>query len=226
MPEQLRLEQCLRNRTARDLDERRIAARRLLMDGSGNHALACSGFPIHEDGRRCGRNGAGHLEDSMHPGIASDHGAIITGIVRLRSCQKLTSDQCAIDGFTQTRCGHRTNQIIRRTFSHHAHRILDGAEGGEHNRYDTIASLGYGLYLLSVLGDPSQQDDRWNLSIGSERSDFTDWIQRVAGHSLVALGLQSGTGRLRHRRIRVQDQCQQRLVCITHEQDLPLGLSG
>ena len=88
-----------------------------LMDGSGNHALACSGFPIHEDGRRCGRNGAGHLEDSMHPGIASDHGAIITGIVRLRSCQKLTSDQCAIDGFTQTRCGHRTNQIIRHFFS-------------------------------------------------------------------------------------------------------------
>ncbi len=77
VPEELRLEQGLRNRGAVHLDERHLALRAVIVDRARDHLLAGSGFPRDEDRALRSRDDFGRADDVLHPPAAAHEAVVI-----------------------------------------------------------------------------------------------------------------------------------------------------
>ena len=73
VPEELALEEVLRDRGAVDLDEGLPATRAALVDGLGDQLFAGARFAENEHAAVAARDRAHHVEDGFHRGVLADH---------------------------------------------------------------------------------------------------------------------------------------------------------
>ena len=83
--EQLRLQECLRNRTAVERDETLRAPRAVVMDSARDNLFACSCLACHQDGAGGSRHGFEQLKQVAHGGASADDALELVTLLELRS---------------------------------------------------------------------------------------------------------------------------------------------
>ena len=150
VPEQLALEQAMRNRGAVDGDERRAPSRRFEMNRARDQLLAGAALAAEQDGRVVGDHAPDQLINFLHRGAAADYLAAdqlaIDLVLQAIQVRGLRADfNRALDGGRdQVEIGERLGQVVVRAALHRLDRVVHRAGGGDHDdqRADAFAMRG------------------------------------------------------------------------------------
>ena len=139
MPEQLALEQAVRDSRAVDGDERRPPSRRLEMNRARHQLLAGAALAAQQNGRVVGDHASDQLVNFLHRGAAADYLAadelaahLVLQTVEIRG---LRADfHRALDRRgDQVKIGERLGQVIVRAALHRLDRVVHRARRGDHD---------------------------------------------------------------------------------------------
>jgi len=133
VPEQLRLEQRLRQRPAVHLDERAGLARTGGVQRSRQQRLAGAGLAGDQHGRARVGDRAHRLEDRLHARIAADdvveaQAIVERGLQLLVLAQQRRLGERAIDGDQHLVAGERLAEEVGGAVAHRLHGVLDRTE--------------------------------------------------------------------------------------------------
>ncbi len=184
MPEQLALEQAVRNRRAVDGDEWRAPSRRFEMDRARDQLLAGAALAAEQNGRVVGDDASDQFVNFLHRGAAPDYLAadelaihLVLEAVEIRG---LRADfHRALDrSRDQIEIGERLGQVVVSAALHRLDRVVHRARRRDHDdqRADSFAVRGRQHVEAAVArhDDIEQSDVESIAAQGSERGRAVD----------------------------------------------------